>query len=174
MPTPGPDTTPEPAPGSSPGSSPDTPAIRLYPPALSIAAPLLAILLEWLLPLGWLPTGFGLASLIGLALMAAAGALAMSATRAFAAEGTEVDPRSPASALALSGPYRFTRNPMYLGMVLLQIGLALTFSLDWALPLAALLWLALDLAVVRPEEAYLHATFGAAYGAYCARVRRWI
>ncbi|MCT8161148.1 methyltransferase family protein [Pseudoruegeria sp. SHC-113] len=152
----------------------DRPAIRLYPPALSVATPCAAILLEWLAPLGWLPGWPSLFTALGLALMALAGWLAMRAGRAFATVKTNIDPRSPATAIAETGPYRFTRNPMYLGMVFLQIGLGLAFSLEWALPLAALLWLALDLAVVRPEEAYLSAKFPESYPAYRRRVRRWI
>ena len=73
-----------------------------------------------------------------------------------------------------TGPYRFTRNPMYLGMVIIQIGLCLTFSLDWLIFLTPILWAALHFGVVLREEAYLEAKFGAPYQHFKGRTRRWL
>ena len=154
---------------------PGTPNIAVYPPALSVAAPLLAVALEWAVPLGLLPAaGSGVILLPGLGVLAGAGVLAWTGVRAFQAAETNVDPRQPALALVHSGPYRVTRNPMYLGMVLVQLGLALTFSLDWALFGAGVVWTLLHACVVLPEEAYLTDRFGDAYRAYLASTRRWL
>ena len=151
------------------------PRVALHPPLLSVVAPLAAIVLEGLVPVGILPSaGHPLSLAAGLGLLALAGGLALSGERAFRRAGTHVDPRQPALRLVSDGPYRLTRNPMYLGMVTLQLGLALTFSLDWALAGAAVVWLLLDRLVVRPEEAYLTARFGAAYREYLERSRRWL
>ena len=72
-----------------------------------------------------------------------------------------------------AGPYRYTRNPMYLGHLIFMLGLALTFWSLFALGLliARALWFHLR---VRGDEARLHELFGAEYDAYCARVKRWI
>lgn len=153
----------------------DAPDILVFPPTASIVAPVLAVALEWFAPLGLLParwTSWSVA--LGLVLLFGAGGLAVSGGRAFKQAQTNVDPRQPALVLVEDGPFRFTRNPMYLGMVVLQLGLAFTFSLDWALVAAPLLWGLLHVGVVLREEAYLTDRFGAPYTEYVTRTRRWI
>ncbi len=152
----------------------DVPAIKLYPPYVAISAPLSAAVLDWVLPLGWAFAGpywqVALGGLLGIV----AAWLALSGARAFKAAGTNVDPKQEALVLVENGPYRFTRNPMYLGMVILQLALALLFSLEWALIAAPLVWAALNWGVVVHEEAYLRQKFGAPYDALLARTRRWL
>ena len=156
-------------------SEADRPDILVYPPLASVVTPVAAVVLEWLLPLQVLPGRFAAWSVVvGLVLVGAAGALAVSGVRAFKAAGTNVDPKTPALVLVEAGPYRFTRNPMYLGMVVLQVGLGFLFSLDWALVFAPVLWVVLHFGVVLREEAYLSAKFGAPYGTYLGRTRRWL
>lgn len=151
------------------------PNIAVYPPAVSVIAPLVAIALEWLVPLGLLPAAGTLAIVVpGIVLLGLAGWLAVSGERAFRAAGTNVDPKQPVLKLVRSGPYRFTRNPMYLGMVLLQVGLALTFSLDWSVLGAALVFVLLHFGVVVREEAYLTDLFGQDYQAFLTQTRRWL
>jgi len=77
-------------------------------------------------------------------------------------------------AIVGAGPYRFTRNPMYLGMVLLCIAAAILLASEWILALTPVCALALWWFAVRPEEAYLEEKFGEGYRAYKRRVRRWI
>ena len=110
-----------------------------------------------------------------LALAAAGGALALAGVWAFARSRTTVNPLAPqrARALVTGGVYRYTRNPMYLGMLLALAGWAV-----WLGNAAALLALPLFVAVlntlqIRPEEAALRARFGADYARYAQRVRRW-
>lgn len=153
----------------------DRPNVAFFPPAGLAAAILTAILLQWLVPLRLLPprgTGWSLAT--GLVLIALALGLALWGVRTFRTAGTNVDPHRPALRLVETGPYRLTRNPMYLGMVILMLGLGLAASLDWAIVLAPLLWAALHFGVVLREEAYLSAKFGAPYRALLARTRRWL
>ncbi|WP_035259394.1 methyltransferase family protein [Actibacterium mucosum] len=153
----------------------DAPNIVIFPPLASVIAPGVAVALEVALPRSFLPPAFTPWMLIlGVALMVAAFALAISGVRAFKAGETNVDPRQPALNLVEAGPYRFTRNPMYLGMVTLQFGLALTFSLDWAIPAGLILWSVLHWGVVLREEAYLSAKFGQPYNDYLTRTRRWL
>ena len=87
---------------------------------------------------------------------------------------TAVSPYRPASQVVTTGPYRFSRNPMYVGFTIAYIGGILTKNTLWALLLLpVLLWLLVVL-VIRPEERYLTKAFGSAYTDYANRVRRWL
>ncbi len=135
----------------------------------------LAILLEWLLPLGYLPPPLAtVPAIIGLLLVLGFVATGLWGALQFRRAHTNIDPRHPALVLVETGPYRFTRNPMYLGFLLLFAGIGLLASLDWSLPLLPLLWLALDRLIVVREEAYLSRKFGAPYDAFRSRTRRWL
>jgi protein-S-isoprenylcysteine O-methyltransferase Ste14 len=149
--------------------------ILFFPPYLAIAAPVLSIVLEVIASLGLLPGWSNPLTLLpGLVLLCLAGWLEVTATRSFSAAQTNVSPRRPALAVVRKGPYRFTRNPMYLGMVLLNLGLTLMFSLDWGVPIAVLLWAALHWGVVLREEAYLTEKFGEDYKVLLKSTRRWL
>lgn len=110
----------------------------------------------------------------GVALLLAGLALAIWAERRFHAVGTPAPPWKESRALALDGPYRFTRNPMYLGMLLFQAGLGMALSDGWMLLLTAITFAALHYGVVLREEAYLRRRFGAEYQALLGRTRRWV
>lgn len=156
-------------------SAQDTADILFFPPYLSLGAPVLAILLELVAPLGLLPGWFSpLMFFPGFAVLCLSGWLEYTSTRSFAAAETNVNPRRPALSVVRKGPYRFTRNPMYLGMLLFNLGLTLMFSLDWGVPIAVLLWAALHWGVVLREEAYLTAKFGDEYRALLKSTRRWL
>jgi protein-S-isoprenylcysteine O-methyltransferase Ste14 len=73
-----------------------------------------------------------------------------------------------------SGVYRATRNPMYLGMILLQIGIGIGLANGWILVLIPLVLVIINATAIRHEEAYLEGKFGDTYTAYKASVRRWI
>ena len=88
--------------------------------------------------------------------------------------GTAVNPRLPAAALVVSGPFRFTRNPLYLARTILYVGLALAMNTAWPLGTLIPLLAALHYGIIKREERYLHGRFGEAYSAYCARVPRWL
>lgn len=93
---------------------------------------------------------------------------------AFHGANTNVDPTKPALTIVNTGPYRFTRNPMYIGLVLVHFGLGLAFSLDWTILLTPGLGLLLHFGVVLREEAYLTAKFGDQYRDLLQSTRRWI
>lgn len=153
----------------------DRPDILFLPPIGALGAPLMALLLEWLVPLPLLPAAPAPAlRFAGIALILGAIALGGWGVVTFRKARTNVDPRQPALVLVDTGPFRFTRNPMYLGMVVLQVGIALAASLDWALIFAPVLWAALHFGVVLREEAYLTAKFGTPYRDFLSRTRRWI
>jgi protein-S-isoprenylcysteine O-methyltransferase Ste14 len=94
--------------------------------------------------------------------------------RWFARQKTTIIPDKPANALVLDGPFRFTRNPLYLAMALLSTGTGLWLNTWWVLVLLFPAIAAVDRFVITREEAYLRRRFGAEYDAYTARVRRWL
>lgn len=100
--------------------------------------------------------------------------LTVSAVSSFRRARTAIIPNRPATMLVLGGPYRFTRNPMYLALVLLYLGVGLLINSIWTLLLLPLVLLILYVTVIRREERYLAAAFGASYDVYRAQVRRWI
>ena len=105
--------------------------------------------------------------LVGLALIVLALGL-------FRTSRTRAEPWQPSSALVASGVYRFTRNPMYLGMAILALGIAVFFASLSAAFLTLVAALIIDRAVIKREEAYLQRRFGEDYAAYCRTVRRWL
>ena len=97
-----------------------------------------------------------------------------SAMARFRRAGTPVIPFQPSTALVVDGPYRISRNPIYLGMAALYVGLAFILGLMWALLFLPLVLLAVDRLVIAREEPYLERKFGQDYVEYKSRVRRWI
>ena len=157
------------------GNETDHPNVILFPPAILALVLGAALLLGWAIPVAVLPAALtGTALILGLPVCCLAAAIALSGIVAFRRAGTNVEPHKPSLVLVRDGPYRFTRNPMYLGLVLMLLGLSLVFSLDWGVPLAPVLWLVLHHGVVLREEAYLTAKFGDPYREYLDRTRRWL
>ena len=140
------------------------------PPLLAAGAVILAWLLRHLLPLPLTPPLFLLGNLafaLGLGLILWALLVMLRA-------GTDPRPDKPDAALIVTGPFRFSRNPVYLGLVLLVAGFALRWGDLWGWLAAAAAQQSLDRLVIAREEPYLARRFGAAYTEYRARVRRWI
>ena len=112
---------------------------------------------------------------VGMAIFFAGWAPPVWAFVLFRLEGTEIDPTSDANrALVVSGPYRFTRNPMYLGLIVAALGLAVYVG-SWpmlAAPIAV--FLTANVVHIPYEEAKMHRQFGEAYDAYAGKVRRWL
>jgi protein-S-isoprenylcysteine O-methyltransferase Ste14 len=96
------------------------------------------------------------------------------ARRAFIAQGTHPNPYRPTKALVETGPFRFSRNPIYLAFLIFVLAFALLANSLWFVLSACLLSLILHFGVVKREESYLGEKFGDSYEQYCSRVRRWI
>lgn len=111
---------------------------------------------------------------IGLALIVVGVALGGWAMLAFRRAKTATIPFYPASALVQRGPYRFSRNPMYVALAVAYVGAALLLNTPWPLFLLPLVLVVLYATVIRPEERYLLSAFPEDYAAYRARVRRWL
>jgi protein-S-isoprenylcysteine O-methyltransferase Ste14 len=152
--------------------SKDSPEVISYPPAVYAGAFGLGALLNWLVPLrsyvcesshiaGWI-MGF-LGTMLGLW-----------GVHAFHRAGTAVRPRRPVTALVTNGPFRYSRNPLYVGMTIIYLGMTLQLGSWW--PLATLIpaLAMVHWRIVLREEQFLENRFGENYRAYKAHVRRWI
>ena len=113
-------------------------------------------------------------NVVGLPFIAAAIVLFMLSVREFSRSGTPVRGSEPAAVVVASGPYRFSRNPIYLSMLLLEAGIALMANSAWLLAAVAVMFAYLSLGVIAREEDYLSRKFGDEYLRYKASVRRWI
>lgn len=148
-------------------------ALVIAPPAALLAGAVLAgFLLEFIWPIGFVPDGYALPA--GFILIFIALNLKAFAAREMIRIKTTLSVQTPATDLATSGIFSWTRNPIYLGMVLLCIGIAVFANSFWTLLFAFVLAAVLQKGVIEPEEAYLERRFGQRYLDYKARVRRWI
>ena len=150
----------------------DTTGIRVFAFVYYVAAFLVGVALELVFPTNWPSSVVRLAA----ALLAGAGWLALdiAAIAHFGAAGTSIWPMNPSTALVTSGPYRFTRNPQYLGIACLYVALVFAFGVIWALAILPGVLVIIDRRIIPREERYLERKFGQAYGDYKARVRRWL
>ena len=151
----------------------DTANVIVRPPIAWALAALVGLTLQWVVSLPFMPASVpadwigGIVFVLALALFAWAIA---TMTRA----GSNVPTNLPTTTIVETGPYRFTRNPIYLGMFLGLVGLAIAFDSLWLLVMLVPFTLAIRYGVVAREEAYLERKFGDAYRQYRARVRRWL
>jgi protein-S-isoprenylcysteine O-methyltransferase Ste14 len=150
----------------------DTAGVVAPPPLIFLAGLIVGFALEALLP------GVDLPALVewvlgGLLVVAGLGLLVWFNTL-FNRTGTAVEPWKPTTAIVTSGPYRFTRNPAYLGMALTYVGIAAMSSAVWVLLPLPVVLAVVDRGVIAREERYLERKFGEEYMAYKRRVRRWI
>ena len=153
--------------------TPETAQVLIRPPLAWALAVLAGLVLDWLAPLPFLPADWP-AGLLGAVVFVLALALAIWAIDTMTRAGTNVPTNRPTTAIVEGGPYRFTRNPIYLGMFGGLIGLGIAFDNPWLLLLMALFALVIRYGVVAREEAYLERMFGDAYRGYRRRVRRWL
>ncbi|HXF90201.1 MAG TPA: isoprenylcysteine carboxylmethyltransferase family protein, partial [Xanthobacteraceae bacterium] len=156
-------------------TSPDTPGVIAPPPLIALAAVVIGIALDWLLPIDILTVAlpFWPRLVIGFAFAAAGSALALAGVWLFKTAGTNVEPWKPTLRLVTTGIYARLRNPMYAGLLLLVLGLAVALASDWTLLMFVLMALILHYGVVVREERYLETKFGDDYRRYKARVPRW-
>ena len=152
--------------------APDNPGVVTPPPLIFAGALTLGLLANRLYPVGFLPRG--LARLLGLPLIVGGLAIGLLGFREMRRAGTNVQTRKPTTAIVTGGPYRFTRNPLYLGMTSIYCGIS---ALANALPPLLLFPLVLHVmrrGVIEREERYLERKFGDEYLRYKRRVRRWL
>ncbi len=155
--------------------SEDRPKILMAPPVAALTGLIVCVILHLIWKPWWLPGFPNPWTIILGGLMVAGGfALAIWAANLFHGADTNIDPRKPAEKIVTSGPYRFTRNPMYVGLLSVHFGVGLALSLDWTLVVTVVLWAFLHWGVVLREESYLTDKFGADYEELLSQTRRWI
>jgi len=146
--------------------------VKIPPPVLLLIHLFSAFLLNKFLPLPFVfPKVF---VWVGYALVVIGLGLAFSAVSRFMQAHTTVDPHGSVSNIVTSGPYRFTRNPIYLGFVYLLIGFPFIFKSYWGLILSPVFIVLMIVLVIQHEEAYLENKFGDEYTSYKSSVRRWL
>jgi protein-S-isoprenylcysteine O-methyltransferase Ste14 len=150
------------------------PGVQFPPPILYIAGFGGAWLLDLQHALPVPGVSRRIVEVLGLVVLIAGIVLMISGIAEFRRTMTAIFPNQPASELVTSGPYRFTRNPMYTGFAIVFIGGALVIDSLWPFALLPLVLALVFLLVIRREEAYLADEFGDQYAAYRRRVRRWI
>lgn len=150
----------------------DHASVKIHPPILLLFHVLGAFLLNWLLPFPFAFTK--LLEWTGYIIVFAGLGFAFSAVSQFGKIHTTLDPHGSVSAIVTSGPYRFSRNPIYLGFVCTLIGLPLALGNFWGAVLSPLLMILMAQLVIKHEEAYLEEKFKDVYTSYKSRVRCWL
>jgi protein-S-isoprenylcysteine O-methyltransferase Ste14 len=145
---------------------------NIHPPIVALFYLAIAFLLGYLFPLPFTPTT--LLRYGGLVLAFIGFLLGFAAFSEFGKENTTLDPHGTVSQIVTSGIYRFTRNPIYLGFLLMVIGLPLVGGSHWGIAMAPFFIATMNRLVIGKEEAYLEKKFGEAYTGYKSRVRRWL
>ena len=153
-------------------STRDNPGVVAPPPMIYVGVLAIGLLVHWFFPVKILPRAG--ARPLGRLLATLSGVLALSAVFEMRRAGTHIDPEQPATALVTHGPFRLTRNPLYLSLALLYTGIALMVNSLWAIISFPAALIAIRYGVINREERYLERKFGEQYLSYKARVRRWI
>ena len=151
----------------------ETAQVMIRPPLAWGLAVIAGLALNWPVPLPFLPADLP-AGWLGAMVFVFALALVTWAIVTITRAGSNVPTNLPTTTIVASGPYRFTRNPIYLGMFLGLVGLAIAFDNLWLLMVLVPFALVVRYGVVAREEAYLERRFGDVYRGYRSHVRRWL
>jgi protein-S-isoprenylcysteine O-methyltransferase Ste14 len=151
----------------------DTAQVLIRPPFAWGLAVIAGFAINWLVPLPFLPADLP-AGWLGAMVFVLALALVAWAIATISRAGSNVPTNLPTTTIVESGPYGFTRNPIYVGMFLGLFGLAIAFDNPWLLMMLVPFALVIRYGVVAREEAYLQRKFGDVYRGYRSRVRRWL
>jgi protein-S-isoprenylcysteine O-methyltransferase Ste14 len=146
--------------------------VAFHPPVLLALALIAGFLGRWIIPLGFLPKA--LSQSVGPLFVAASVGSFFWAAYTMRSGGASIPTNKPTDTMVVRGPFRFSRNPIYLSMLLLQLGVGIWTDSLWFLGLAALSAVLLSWGVISREERYLERKFGAEYSRYKLRVRRWL
>ena len=147
--------------------------VVIHPPVAWALAFVVGLGLGWLYPLRFVPTSVPRAW-VGGGVFAVSFVLAIWAVVTIQKAGTRVETNKPTTAIVANGPYRVTRNPIYIGMFLGLTGLAIGFDNSWVFATLVPFYLVIRYGVIAREEAYLERKFGAVYRGYKSRVCRWL
>lgn len=144
---------------------------KVRPPAIYLTAIVTGLVLHFVRPIPFAPS---LAMPIGALIAVGSAMLFIWSIRAFHSAGTPVPGNRPTTSIVQSGPYRFSRNPIYLAFSLFQTGIALGVNDAWILITLLPAIFVMSFVVIPREERYLEARFGDEYAGYRASVRPWV
>ena len=150
----------------------DNPGVVAPPPLIYLGGFLVALVCRWFWPIPIDGASRGLWP--GLMMIALGVGIAIWGRRTMVAAGTNVNPSRPAMTIVSSGPFRFSRNPLYLSLTTIYMGLTLAVNTWWGVVVLIPLLLVMHLGVVLREERYLEQRFGEQYRQYRSRVRRYL
>jgi protein-S-isoprenylcysteine O-methyltransferase Ste14 len=153
-------------------SSRNGPNVKIVPPLVFLAGILVGSVANIWMPTRIVPNPVVWA--VGGIFVVCGLVLTGSAALKFKSAGTTVRPDRAPSALVMSGPYRISRNPMYLGLAVISLGIAIADQSFWTLIALAIVVALIQRHAIEPEEAFLEKRFGTEYLSYKHRVRRWI
>ena len=143
------------------------------PPFLYLGALLVGVAAQWLVDLR-LPFEAALRWALGLILLGGGIAVAVAFARAFKRAGQDRNPNTPTPSIITTGLYRYSRNPAYLSLTAIQLGIGLLLDNAWIPLVLVPVLLVMHHGVILREEAYLQRRFGDEYSRYKASVRRWL
>ena len=152
--------------------APDIAGVIAPPPLIYLSALAIGVLIHLWYPVRFLPRTPALC--LGVLLIAVSIPIAVSGFRAMTRAKTAVDPRKPSTAIVNFGVFRYTRNPLYISLMLLYLGIASIINSLWLLILIFPLIAVIQKGVIEREERYLEKKFGEEYLRYKRQVRRWI
>lgn len=155
-------------------NSQDRAAVKIPPPLIFFACLGAGVFLEYLFPFRFASCAWKFRMVFGCFLIAISGLIAISAFKALINNKTPFNPAKPTVRIVREGAFRFSRNPLYLALLLLLSGIAVLLCSLWLLFALVILFILLEYFAVRPEEKYLAEKFGDDYLNYKASVRRWI
>ena len=165
-------THPQGSPGSGEGLAAAANLGWMRPPLVYLASIVLGLLLQSAWPVALLPDSVGVP--VGVSVVLIGVGLFAFAVRTFRAADTPIPGSLPTTTIVVTGPYRFSRNPIYLGFSLLQLGISLWLGSLWLLITLAGVVALMSFVVIPREERYLESRFPSDYLAYKASVRRWL
>ncbi len=151
----------------------DKPDISLHPPTIFISALLIGFIIRAFAG-GWLPLPHLVAEALGGVMLLGSLMLAVGAISAFAEAGETLRPATPAHQLFTAGPYRFSRNPIYLAMVVFGAGFGVATLNLWVIMMSFATGAIFNFFVIPEEERYLARRFGPEFEQYRQRTRRWL
>ena len=153
-------------------NSKDKPGVVISPPLLYLGSIALGVALHFIYPITWRSDLDW--KILGVILIAFSLFTMQWAARLMRNAGTNINPEKPTIAIIQTGPYRFSRNPLYLSMTLIQLGIAFILGSLWVIAMLLVVLVTMNWGVIQREERYLVRKFGEEYVLYQGRVRRWI
>jgi protein-S-isoprenylcysteine O-methyltransferase Ste14 len=155
-------------------TSRDTPNVVIFPPLIPLSVLVVGVVLNFLMPLGLLAHVLFLVRIVVGAIAFVIGiGMVIGANRLFQRIGTNARPSKPTMALATSGMFTWTRNPMYVGGSVALLGIAIGFALDWVILLMVVSLPLVHYGIILREERYLERKFGDEYRRYKTKVPRY-